>query len=185
MKAITLWQPWASLVAIGVKTIETRAWPAPRSLIGQRIAIHAAARLVPAFAPIALELGEYEAWSIRARSDGHHLGPHPGGSYMAHNGEMQRLTLGAVICTALLVECVPMIPWDQLADAPYIRCGFEGRQLPLQLRASNEGTSMRVEDQRPYGDFRPGRWAWLLDDVEQLVEPVPATGRQRLWDIDI
>lgn len=27
MKAITLWQPWASLVAIGKKMHETRSWP--------------------------------------------------------------------------------------------------------------------------------------------------------------
>lgn len=26
MKAISLWQPWASAMAIGVKTIETRGW---------------------------------------------------------------------------------------------------------------------------------------------------------------
>jgi len=26
MKALSLWQPWASLMAIGVKTIETRHW---------------------------------------------------------------------------------------------------------------------------------------------------------------
>jgi hypothetical protein len=26
MKALTLWQPWASLVAAGAKTIETRSW---------------------------------------------------------------------------------------------------------------------------------------------------------------
>ena len=42
--ALTLWQPWASLVAVGAKLYETRGKPAPRRLIGQRIAIHAAAR---------------------------------------------------------------------------------------------------------------------------------------------
>lgn len=26
MKAISLWQPWASLVAVGAKKIETRSW---------------------------------------------------------------------------------------------------------------------------------------------------------------
>jgi hypothetical protein len=26
MKAITLWQPWASLIAIGAKKYETRSW---------------------------------------------------------------------------------------------------------------------------------------------------------------
>jgi len=27
MKAISLWQPWASMIASGKKTIETRSWP--------------------------------------------------------------------------------------------------------------------------------------------------------------
>ena len=31
MKAISLWQPWASLVAEGVKTIETRSWAPPKN----------------------------------------------------------------------------------------------------------------------------------------------------------
>ena len=42
MKAFTLWQPYASLIADGTKTIWTPSWAPPRSLIGQRIAIHAA-----------------------------------------------------------------------------------------------------------------------------------------------
>ena len=44
MKAITLHQPWASLIACGLKTIETRHWPPPRAVVGERIAIHAAKR---------------------------------------------------------------------------------------------------------------------------------------------
>ena len=44
MKALTLWEPYASLVALGHKTVETRSWAAPRDLIGGRIAIHAAKR---------------------------------------------------------------------------------------------------------------------------------------------
>lgn len=40
MKAITLHQPWASLVAFGLKTIETRTHDRFRSLVGQTIAIH-------------------------------------------------------------------------------------------------------------------------------------------------
>ena len=41
MKTISLWQPYASLIAEGVKTIETRGWAPPKGLMGQRIAIHA------------------------------------------------------------------------------------------------------------------------------------------------
>ena len=44
--AITLHQPWASLIALGIKTVETRSWPAPARLLGQRIAVHAGKRLV-------------------------------------------------------------------------------------------------------------------------------------------
>jgi hypothetical protein len=42
MKAISLWQPYASAMAIGAKRYETRHWSAPKSIIGRRIAIHAA-----------------------------------------------------------------------------------------------------------------------------------------------
>lgn len=38
---LSVWQPWASLMALGIKTIETRCDPAPAELVGQRIAIHA------------------------------------------------------------------------------------------------------------------------------------------------
>ncbi len=44
MRCISLWQPWATLMASGAKRIETRAW-APRGLrTGQLVAIHAAKR---------------------------------------------------------------------------------------------------------------------------------------------
>ena len=49
MKALTVFQPWASLIAKGWKKYEFRIWEAkPASLYGQRIAIHAAARPVKA-----------------------------------------------------------------------------------------------------------------------------------------
>ena len=41
MLALTLQQPWASLISAGVKSCETRTWPAPRQYWGDVIAIHA------------------------------------------------------------------------------------------------------------------------------------------------
>ncbi len=46
LPAITLWQPWATLIAAGAKPFEFRSWPAPRRLWGKRVAIHAGARPV-------------------------------------------------------------------------------------------------------------------------------------------
>lgn len=44
--AFSMWQPWASLVVLGHKTIETRTWVFPAKYEGKRVAIHAGRRLV-------------------------------------------------------------------------------------------------------------------------------------------
>ncbi|MDB5415070.1 MAG: hypothetical protein JWR10_3405 [Rubritepida sp.] len=44
MRALTIWQPWATLIAEGLKPYEFRGWAAPAYVQGQRIAIHAGAR---------------------------------------------------------------------------------------------------------------------------------------------
>jgi hypothetical protein len=44
--AITLWQPWASLIFAGLKAHETRGFALPDRLIGQWVAIHSAARSI-------------------------------------------------------------------------------------------------------------------------------------------
>lgn len=47
MKALTIWQPWASLVMIGAKPVEFRAWDYRErypGIVDARIVIHAAAR---------------------------------------------------------------------------------------------------------------------------------------------
>jgi len=44
MKALTIWQPWASLIIEGFKPREFRPWACPKSMVGQRIVLHAAKR---------------------------------------------------------------------------------------------------------------------------------------------
>lgn len=65
MKALTVWQPWATLIALGVKPYEFRGWSAPRSLIGKRLAIHAGARPVrrAEMQDLVLRLQGKEAWT--------------------------------------------------------------------------------------------------------------------------
>lgn len=48
MRALSLWQPWATaLFDPNLKAHETRGWAAHQNVIGQRVAVHAAARPVP------------------------------------------------------------------------------------------------------------------------------------------
>lgn len=46
MKAISIKQPWASLIAHGIKDIENRNWKCPQKYIGQRVLIHASKTVV-------------------------------------------------------------------------------------------------------------------------------------------
>lgn len=47
MKTISIKQPWASLIAHGIKNIENRTWKCPEKYIGTRVLIHASS--TPAF----------------------------------------------------------------------------------------------------------------------------------------
>lgn len=44
LPALTIWQPWASLIVADAKPWEFRGWAAPKAYRGKRIAIHAGAR---------------------------------------------------------------------------------------------------------------------------------------------
>lgn len=96
MKAITLREPWATLVAIGAKRIETRSWKAPDWLIGQRIAIHAAKGLTE------------NEWSIAKWSPGfpEALKDSPWFWDSALPKFAFPETRGKVIATAVLANCV-------------------------------------------------------------------------------
>ena len=47
MKVTSIWQPYASLIVHGHKVVETRGWPAPKSLIGQTIGIASTKNIKP------------------------------------------------------------------------------------------------------------------------------------------
>lgn len=100
MKIITVWQPWASLIAIGMKPYEFRGWVPPASMIGTRIGIHAAARPVKP-QEVADLIGQVqlhpEAVALRE-------GVLPWLEEVVRNP--RSLPLSAIICTAVLGQPV-------------------------------------------------------------------------------
>jgi activating signal cointegrator 1 len=80
VKALTLKQPWASLVALGAKQIETRSW---RTSYQGLLAIHAGAEFLEPQRRLSRRAGFAQA-----------LGD-------------KELPLGAVIATCTLIGCVP------------------------------------------------------------------------------
>lgn len=166
MKALTIRQPWASLIAAGVKTIETRSWSTKHR---GPLAIHAG-KVVPGWV-LPLKIGGFEVDKDNPR------GTAP--SYLLRGpiNWPYRLPLGCLVATADLVDCVPIISEMALADAPYMR--EDGTLRLLSVDDGGDALDRRLD--LPFGDFTPGRFAWLLDNV-QRIQPVPARGKQGLWE---
>lgn len=65
IRAITLHQPYASLIASGRKPRETRSWPAPAGLVGHDLAIHAAEKWHKEYDEVATAAGYSKPkWSL-------------------------------------------------------------------------------------------------------------------------
>lgn len=189
MRAISLWQPWSSLVAERIKWVETRPKQHPwRSAIGQTIAIHAAIRKPemmtlgdwhcdPRYRPEPMIPGEPRIWRSLTK---------PGDLFGSH--ESRPLPLGAVIATCRITGVVPMLGdcGTDMGQPTHI-CGTAGDTYLLLHRPDwdplDGETEFDVSDQRPFGDFAPGRWAILLDQIVKLAEPIPCRGHQGLWSL--
>ena len=91
MLAISLWQPWASAIALGSKHIETRSWP---TKYRGPIAIHAAKRCVKSEL---IHLSCCHNWTGALYK---HLFGQPGKCILA-------LPFGAIVAVCELVDCRP------------------------------------------------------------------------------
>ena len=112
MKALTIIQPWATLIASGHKMNETRSW---KTNYRGEVLIHA--------------------------------GKNP-----------KDYTRGSIIGKATLVNC--------------IRINKEFRD---HLKRSNPA-------EYAFGDYRIGRYAWVFENPMLFEKPIPARGRQGLWN---
>jgi hypothetical protein len=100
MKSISLSQPWAQLIAIGAKTIETRSW---RTYHRGTLAIHAAQRIPPLARRLIMEEPFYSTLR-KAYSGG------------AIDGW---LPLGAIVAVCELSEIIHIPPqWEMSIEYP-------------------------------------------------------------------
>lgn len=120
MRVIALLQPWASLVALGHKRIETRSWPTTYT---GPVAIHAS-----------------KGWTAANRlfaEEERALGRLPA-----------QLPFGAIVAVATLIGC----------------------RFAQDVAPQISGLERRL------GNYAPGRYAWMLADVQALAAPVPFKG---------
>lgn len=160
MKALTLTQPWATLVAIGAKRIETRSW---HTSYRGPLAIHAA----KTFPEWAKEQAQWEAVFRRALGWPGLPIPFARTWLDLMQANIRALPLGCVLAVCELLDCKLIV--DSQTALSVTRFG------PRMLAPP--------EPERSFGDYEPGRYGWILGNVEQQFDPpIPAKGAQKLWD---
>jgi hypothetical protein len=127
IKALTLHQPWASLVGKH-KHYETRG---KTTNYRGKIAIHAAIRQ---------EMTDYQVNELSDLLVG------------------ENIPFGAVVAIADLTDCI---------------------------RMTEEFISQQSETELRCGLWEVGRYAWKLENVQFLPEPIPARGMPGLWDFEL
>lgn len=154
MKALTLHQPWASLIAVGLKTVETRSWSTKHR---GPIAIHAGKQQMAGEIPLRLWWDNHDV--LEPQID---------------TADWETLPLGKVVALANLVDVVPIseLAWTQTLSITEHFLQMDGGRCHI------------AESERPFGDYHHGRFAWLLENITPLRVPTSAIGRQGLWNWD-
>lgn len=159
MKAVTIIQPWATLIALGFKTLETRSWATKHR---GPLAIHAGQKV------------DKEACMFR-----------PIREVLQQHGitDWRELTTGAVIAKGNITDV-----WRISRPFPFHH--LESSAVQLSSTDHNKQTiwgtpnmiGVRMPNEFYFGDYSDGRFAWQLDEVVKLQEPVPAKGQLSLWN---
>ncbi len=145
MKAITILQPFATLIALGEKKFETRSWKTDYR------------------GPLLIHAGKGKAYMFLCDIE-------PFKSILKKHGyDKDNLPLGKIIAKVNLKNC------SQITTP-----GILDIKVVLKNKCKTEITGNELE----FGDYSSGRYAWKLEDVEILKEPIQVKGQQRLWNYD-
>lgn len=163
MKALSVWEPWASLLAHGIKHIETRSWSTPYR---GPLLIHAGLKwnggllkMCQAAGPIkdalaALGVDEKTGYSSGARQ------------------KLRRplLPFGAIIGRVELVGCYPTTSVRMVSDPSH------------DVRALGDILEITPKEEA-FGDFGAARFAWLCRNPVVFAEPYSRGGMQGIFDV--
>lgn len=160
MKALTIWQPWASLIMAGAKPYEFRRWKAYPSLVGQRIVIHAAARKIDAV----------EASYLY--------------NVIKHRNDCDELKACAAETCLFADKALPVLgdAWFPYRIPLPLACGLgtailgdprNGLEIAEEFGISRANDSDRDDH---------ANWGWPLSEIEVWDEPIPMSGKQGFWN---
>jgi hypothetical protein len=154
MKALTVWQPWATLIMIGAKPHEFRGYAAPQFVRQKRIVIHAGARPVRSA----------EIEDLLRRIDAEATGT---------GAEDEKTCLDLGKARDLLLKVRASFKYRLLPTSMALGTVLLGE--PVQ---SCDLFKMNVAD----SDRGAFNWAWPVSEIQHFEPPIPMRGAQGFWN---
>ena len=130
MKVISIQEPYATLISLGIKKNETRSW---KTNYRGQVLIHAS-------------ISKKYLNSIKDKN-------------VLKLLENITLNYGKILCKATIVDCIEMT--SDLID---------------KIKLNNQEYIL--------GIYEPGRYAWILDNIELLPTQISAKGKLGLWEYE-
>ena len=160
MKCLSLWQPWATLIAIGAKRIETRHWST--SYRGPLL-IHAAKKWDRELSEMCCD----EPFNSALRKNGTTCAD-------AHAWGLPR---GYIIAVVDLINC-------QEVKRTHVKAvDHSSTSGSYVLSAALADGKIVAGNEHEFGDYTVGRFAWMLANIRRFETPVPCVGHQQIFNV--
>ena len=137
MKTLSLLQPWATLVVMGVKRIETRSWSTAYR------------------GPLLIHASKGRAGEIFA-----HEPP-----FKKYTPDFKQLPFGYIIGKVILTDVIKI-------------------GTGALFHTSDEMMNKLTMEEKAFGDYTPGRFAWIMQELVLFKTPLAAKGSLILWEFD-
>jgi activating signal cointegrator 1 len=160
MRAISLWQPWASLIMTGAKTFETRGW---ETKYRGPLVIHASKGGLAKWEE--LDMIESQAF---------------GGCW-----EFQGALAPLIGKPLEIGKRMYRGEWPGVKRSDLPRGAALGMVNLIDCRRTEDLTQGEIAKELAFGNYGPGRFAWKLELIGQFVEPVPVKGSQGFFNLDM
>jgi hypothetical protein len=140
MKCLSLIQPWATLIILGAKRIETRSW-------------HTSYR-----GPLLIHASQCKSFDALVEQEPFKSAIIEGYG-VNHLKTVLPLPRGYILGAVNLDDCQPV------------------ERLAVTERF------MENPNEQAFGDYSPGRFAWLLSNPQPLVSPIPYKGKLGIFEV--
>ncbi|MBP1615777.1 MAG: hypothetical protein H6Q13_3225 [Bacteroidetes bacterium] len=166
MKAISIKQPWASLIVHGIKDVENRTWKCPKKYIKQRVLVHAGNKPADFWNyPLSGCISDFIRKISKSGTDWRQY-PH-----------------GAIIGSVEIVDCVINNPSVWAEKSLENKCPECGREI-TDLKSDYQECPDCRRRLWKHSNYDTPIYNWVLANPILFSTPVSAKGKLSFWEYE-